>query len=77
MVTCAEKEGPLELYKGMVAGGMLQHDARQESVARALDQLLGNMREHEKQMKIYQVSYSKQEFIAFYSTIFFNKSIRV
>lgn len=67
----------MELYKGMVAGGMLQHDARQESVAKALDQLLGNMREHEKKMKIYQVSYSKQESIAEYSTIFFNKSIRV
>lgn len=67
----------MELYKGMVAGGMLQHDARQESVAKALDQLLGNMREHEKKMKIYQVSYSKQESIAVYSTIFFNKSIRV
>lgn len=67
----------MELYKGMVAGGMLQHDARQESVAKALDQLLGKMREHEKQMKIYQVSYSKQECIPFYSTTFFNKSIRV
>lgn len=67
----------MELYKGMVAGGMLQHDARQESVAKALDQLLGKMREHEKQMKIYQVSYSKQECIPLYSATFFNKSIRV
>lgn len=76
MLTCAEEEGPLEMYKGMVARGMLQHDVRQESVAEALNQLLGKMREHEKSMKIYQVS-SKQESIALYSTIFFNKSVRV
>ncbi|KAG0609370.1 hypothetical protein M758_8G179400 [Ceratodon purpureus] len=49
------KEGPLEMYRGMVARGALQHDARQESVAEALDHLLVKLKEHNRQMKDYQV----------------------
>ena len=54
----AEKEGPLEMYRGMVARGSLQHDARQESVAEALDHLLVKLKEHNRQMKDYQVLHS-------------------
>nr|XP_024381671.1 AFG1-like ATPase isoform X2 [Physcomitrium patens] len=38
----------------MVALGALLYDARQESVAEALSQLLGNMKQYNRQMKVYQ-----------------------
>ncbi len=54
----AEKAGPLVIYDGMVLRGDLQHDANQHKVAVALDELLGQMREHELQMKSYHVHFS-------------------
>ncbi len=54
----AEKAGPLTIYEGMVLRGNLHHDANQHKVAVALDELLGQMREHELQMKSYHVHFS-------------------
>ncbi|CAK9200295.1 unnamed protein product [Sphagnum troendelagicum] len=51
----SEKAGPLVIYDGMVLRGDLHHDANQHKVAVALDELLGQMREHELQMKSYHV----------------------
>ncbi|CAK9264579.1 hypothetical protein BDL97_16G102200 [Sphagnum fallax] len=50
-----EKAGPLTIYEGMVLRGNLHHDANQHKVAVALDELLGQMREHELQMISYHV----------------------
>lgn len=46
------------IYDGMVLQGDLHHDANQHKVAVALDELLGQMREHELQMKSYHVHFS-------------------
>jgi hypothetical protein len=54
----AEKAGPLMIYDSMVLRGDLHHDANQHKVAVALDELLGQMREHELQMKSYHVHFS-------------------
>jgi len=48
-----EKAGPLTIYE--VLRGNLHHDANQHKVAVALDELLGQMREHELQMISYHV----------------------
>jgi hypothetical protein len=60
----AEKAGPLMIYDGMVLRGDLQHDANQHKVAVALDELLGQMREHELQMKSYHVHFSYAQYIS-------------
>jgi hypothetical protein len=55
----AEKAGPLTIYEGMVLRGDLHHDANQQKVAVAiLDELLGQMRQHELQMKSYHGHFS-------------------
>ncbi|CAM6015480.1 unnamed protein product [Sphagnum balticum] len=54
-----EKAGPLTIYEGMVLRGDLHHDANQHKVAVALDELLGQLRKYELQMKSYHVGLRK------------------
>jgi hypothetical protein len=54
----AEKACPLTIYEGMVLRGDLHHDANRRTIAIALDELLGQMREHELQMKSCRVHFS-------------------